>query len=59
MSLGQVFISELLGTAILVVLGVGVVANVLLPRNGGFGGGPLMINIGSVSYTHLTLPTKA
>ena len=46
MSLGQVFISELIGTAILVVLGVGVVANVLLPRNGGFGGGPLMINIG-------------
>ena len=46
MSLGQVFVSELLGTAILIVLGVGVVANVLLPRNGGFGGGPLMINIG-------------
>lgn len=46
MSLGQVFLSEVLGTAILVVLGVGVVANVLLPKNGGFGGGPLMINIG-------------
>ena len=46
MSLGQVFLSEVLGTAILIVLGVGVVANVLLPKNGGFGGGPLMINIG-------------
>ena len=46
MSLGQVFLSEVVGTAILIVLGVGVVANVLLPKNGGFGGGPLMINIG-------------
>ena len=40
MSLGQVFLSEVVGTAILIVLGVGVVANVLLPKNGGFGGGP-------------------
>lgn len=46
MSLGQVFVSEVLGMAVLIVLGVGVVANVLLPKNGGFGGGPLMINIG-------------
>lgn len=46
MSLAHVFISETLGTAILILLGAGVVANVLLPKNGGFGGGTLMINFG-------------
>lgn len=46
MSLGQVFWSELLGTAILILLGAGVVANVVLPKNHGFDGGPLMINFG-------------
>lgn len=43
---GQVFWSELIGTAVLIVLGCGVVANVLLPRTGGFGGGTLLINWG-------------
>jgi glycerol uptake facilitator protein len=43
---GIVFGSELLGTAMLVLLGVGVVANVLLTRSKGFDGGWLLINIG-------------
>jgi glycerol uptake facilitator protein len=43
---GIVFGSELLGTAVLVLLGVGVVANVLLTRSKGFDGGWLLINIG-------------
>ncbi|WP_139977733.1 MIP/aquaporin family protein [Nocardioides litoris] len=42
----DIFLPELMGTAVLIVLGVGVVANVLLPRTGGFGGGTLMINFG-------------
>lgn len=44
--LGTVFASELLGTMILVLLGCGVVANVLLTRSKGAGGGWLLINIG-------------
>ena len=46
MSLWSVFFSEVLGTAILITLGVGVVANVVLPKAGGFEGGTLMINFG-------------
>lgn len=46
MTLGQVFVSELLGTMILIILGVGVVANNVLPRDNGFGGGFLMVNFG-------------
>ena len=46
MSLWSVFFSEVLGTAVLIVLGVGVVANVVLPKAGGFEGGTLMINFG-------------
>ncbi len=46
MSLWSVFFSELLGTAILIALGCGVVANVVLPKAGGFQGGTLMINFG-------------
>ncbi|MBO1765339.1 MULTISPECIES: MIP/aquaporin family protein [unclassified Allobranchiibius] len=46
MSLWSVFVSEVLGTAILIVLGTGVVANVVLPKAGGFEGGTLMINFG-------------
>lgn len=45
-SLGDVFLSELFGTAVLVLLGVGVVANVLLTQTKGHGGGTLMINFG-------------
>lgn len=41
-----VFLPELLGTAVLTLLGCGVVANVLLAKTGGFGGGTLMINFG-------------
>jgi len=40
------FVSELLGTAMLVLLGCGVVANVILPKNKGFDGGWLLINFG-------------
>ena len=44
--MGQVFISEILGTAMLLLLGGGVVANAILPKTKGFGGGFLMINFG-------------
>ncbi|UOE45050.1 MIP/aquaporin family protein [Agromyces larvae] len=46
MNLGVIFISELVGTAMLVLLGTGVVANVALIRTKGNGGGFLMVNIG-------------
>ena len=46
MNLGLVFLSELVGTALLVLLGCGVVANVALKDNKGFGGGFLMVNVG-------------
>jgi glycerol uptake facilitator protein len=45
-SLGTVFISELAGTGMLLLLGAGVVANVVLPRSLGSGGGWLLINFG-------------
>ena len=41
-----ILFSEIVGTAILILLGVGVVANVLLPETKGAGGGTLMINFG-------------
>ncbi|WP_454041425.1 MIP/aquaporin family protein [Cellulosimicrobium sp. Marseille-Q8652] len=40
------FWSEILGTATLILLGAGVVANVVLPRSKGFNGGWLLINFG-------------
>jgi len=40
------FWSEVLGTATLILLGAGVVANVVLPRTKGFDGGWLLINFG-------------
>lgn len=42
----QIFFSEFFGTAILILLGVGVVANHLLGKTKGNGGGWLMINFG-------------
>ncbi|WGW12556.1 MIP/aquaporin family protein [Saxibacter everestensis] len=45
-SLGQVFASEVLGTAFLIILGAGVVANNILKGNKGLGGGWLMISWG-------------
>jgi len=45
-NLGIDFLSELVGTALLVLLGCGVVANVALIRTKGFNGGTLMVNIG-------------
>ncbi|SKC46525.1 glycerol uptake facilitator protein [Krasilnikoviella flava] len=42
----QAFWSEILGTATLILLGAGVVANVILPRTKGFDGGWLLINFG-------------
>ncbi|MGM1016515.1 MAG: MIP/aquaporin family protein [Actinomycetota bacterium] len=45
-NLGFYFLSELVGTAMLVLLGCGVVANVALTKNKGFGGGFLMVNWG-------------
>jgi glycerol uptake facilitator protein len=44
--LGEVFVSEVLGTGTLILLGAGVVANVLLAKSKGFNGGWLLINIG-------------
>jgi glycerol uptake facilitator protein len=45
-NIGVDFLSELLGTAMLVLLGTAVVANVALVRTKGFNGGFLMVNIG-------------
>lgn len=44
--IGDAFVSEILGTAILIVLGAGVVATVLLPKSKGFNGGWLLICFG-------------
>ncbi|MEI9513181.1 MIP/aquaporin family protein [Agromyces sp. CCNWLW213] len=45
-NLGVVFLSELVGTAMLLLLGCGVVANVALAKTKGFAGGFLMVNFG-------------
>ncbi len=44
--LTDIFLPEVMGTATLLLLGCGVVANALLPKTGGNGGGYLMINFG-------------
>ncbi|HEU4490360.1 MAG TPA: MIP/aquaporin family protein [Jiangellales bacterium] len=44
--LGTVFVSEVLGTATLLLLGIGVVANILLVKSKGFGGGWLLVTFG-------------
>lgn len=46
MGLGSVFLSEVLGTGMLLLLGAGVVANVLLAKSKGIDGGWLLINLG-------------
>lgn len=45
-SLGTVFISEVIGTAFLLLLGCGVVANVALTKSKGEAGGFLLVNFG-------------
>ncbi|MBX9243504.1 aquaporin family protein [Actinotalea ferrariae] len=45
-TLTDIFVSEVIGTALLLLLGAGVVANVILPRTKGFNGGWLLINFG-------------
>ena len=45
-TIGDAFISEVMGTGMLILLGAGVVANVILPKNKGFDGGWLLINFG-------------
>ena len=45
-NLGVLFLSELVGTAMLVLLGCGVVANVALAKTKGFNGGFLMVTFG-------------
>ncbi|GAA3874988.1 MIP/aquaporin family protein [Leifsonia kafniensis] len=45
-NLGVAFLSEVVGTALLVLLGCGVVANVALAKTKGLGGGFLMVTIG-------------
>lgn len=45
-SSGTIFLSELLGTATLILLGCGVVANVTLRQTTGFSGGFLMVTFG-------------
>lgn len=42
----DIMVPEFLGTMILILGGAGVVANVILPKNKGFGGGWLLINFG-------------
>jgi len=46
MNLGLYFLSELVGTAMLLLLGGGVVANVALTKTKGFAGGFLLVNFG-------------
>ncbi|WP_354179210.1 MIP/aquaporin family protein [Arthrobacter sp. UYP6] len=46
MTLGEVFLSEFAGTAVLILLGCGVVANVALRKTKGNGGGFLLVNFG-------------
>ncbi len=46
MELGQIFLSEVLGTATLTLLGCGVVANVLLGKSKGYEGGWMLITLG-------------
>ena len=46
MSLGTIFLSEVVGTAMLLLLGGGVVANNILPKSKGAGTGALHINFG-------------
>jgi glycerol uptake facilitator protein len=45
-SFGTIFLSETMGTAMLLLLGCGVVANAVLVKTNGFNGGFLMINFG-------------
>lgn len=45
-TMGQLFVAELLGTMILIVLGDGVVANVLLARSKGIDAGWVLISVG-------------
>ncbi|MET4639141.1 MIP/aquaporin family protein [Mycetocola sp. 2940] len=45
-TLGNIFLSEVVGTALLILLGAGVVANVVLAKTKGFNGGWLLINFG-------------
>jgi glycerol uptake facilitator protein len=45
-NLGLIFVSEIVGTFLLVLLGTGVVANVALARTKGFNGGFLLVNFG-------------
>lgn len=46
MSMGTIFLSETLGTAMLLLLGAGVVANVILPKTKGFNSGWIVITWG-------------
>ena len=46
MNLATIFLSETVGTAMLLLLGAGVVANNILPKNKGEGTGFLMVNFG-------------
>ncbi|MBL1078164.1 aquaporin family protein [Nocardia sp. 2] len=46
MDFSSIFVSEALGTGILILLGAGVVANVLLAKSKGFEGGWLLITFG-------------
>ncbi|MBA2443872.1 MAG: aquaporin family protein [Nocardioidaceae bacterium] len=46
MEFGDIFLSEVMGTATLLLFGCGVVANAVLVKTNGFNGGFLMINFG-------------
>ncbi len=46
LSFGDIFLSEMMGSAMLLLLGCGVVANAVLVKTNGFNGGFLMINFG-------------
>ncbi|MEU6267440.1 MIP/aquaporin family protein [Saccharopolyspora shandongensis] len=46
MSFGEIFLWEMMGTAVLTLLGCGVVANTVLRKNRGYEGGFLLVNFG-------------
>jgi glycerol uptake facilitator protein len=60
---GQIFLYETMGTAILLLLGTGVVATAILKGSKGFGGGWLLINfgwgLGVFAGVYVAFPTGA
>ena len=52
----SVYLGEIIGTMLLIILGDGVVGGVVLNKSKAQSSGWIVITV-AVSYTHLTLPT--